>query len=63
MALDTKAAAQYIGLAAHTLEKMRSSGGGPKYMKLGRAVRYSPDLLDEWMEARIVSSTSEQVPA
>ena len=36
---DTDGAATYMGLAKNTLEKMRTFGTGPRYAKLGRAVR------------------------
>jgi len=58
-ALTTEAAATYLGLAESTLEKARVHGTGPKYVKLGRAVRYRIRDLDEWLEARTMNSTSE----
>ena len=38
--LTTPEAAAYMGLAVSTLNKWRCHGGGPRYSKLGRAVRY-----------------------
>ena len=58
-ALNTELAAQYLSLAESTLEKARVSGAGPRYLKLGRAVRYRRSDLDAWMAARSVNSTSE----
>ncbi len=58
-ALNTELAAQYLSLAESTLEKARVSGAGPRYLKLGRAVRYLRSDLDAWMAARAVNSTSE----
>lgn len=58
-AVNTKGAASYLGLAESTLEKARVSGTGPKYLKLGRAVRYRIADLDSWMSDRMVGSTSE----
>ncbi len=63
MAVDTKGAAERIGLAVKTLENMRTRGDGPKFMKLGRAVRYRLADLDAWMAARVMSSTSERAAA
>jgi len=57
--LDTRAAAARVGLSAVTLERYRLNGGGPRYAKLGKAVRYRPADLDEWVTSRLVSSTSE----
>lgn len=58
--LNTAEAAAAIRLAIATLEKMRVHGTGPKFLKLGRAVRYRRADLDDWLGARLVSSTSEQ---
>lgn len=60
-ALDTSAAAAYMGLSRSTLEKLRVYGGGPRYLKLRRLVRYRPEDLDKWMADRVVSSTSERM--
>jgi len=57
--LRTPAAAKYLGLAPRTLEKMRLTGGGPRYYKLGRAVVYDTDDLGRWVEARARRSTSD----
>jgi predicted DNA-binding transcriptional regulator AlpA len=58
-ALDTPQAALYTGLAEKTLEGLRCRGGGPRFVRYGRkAVRYLVADLDEWMNARAVSSTS-----
>ncbi|WP_277968209.1 helix-turn-helix transcriptional regulator [Sphingomonas echinoides] len=62
-ALTTDDAAARIGLAYSTMKKLRLAGTGPKFMKLGRAVRYRAIDLDEWMAARVVSSTSQQSAA
>ena len=48
-AIDTKAAAEYVDFAAHTLEQWRSDGCGPEYIKIRRAVRYYPSALDRWL--------------
>lgn len=50
--LNTAQAAFYIGLSQRTLEKMRLTGGGPKYRKHGRYVRYHIDELDDWSKRR-----------
>jgi predicted DNA-binding transcriptional regulator AlpA len=57
--VDTATAAQYVGLAKNTLEKMRLYGGGPRFSKYGRAVRYSVTELDAWIEKNSAASTSE----
>ena len=57
---DTSGAAQYLGLAKSTVEKMRVYGGGPRFLKLNRSVRYRAEDLDEWLRANIVNNTSER---
>jgi hypothetical protein len=52
-------AAQYLGISASTLSKLRVFGGGPKFHKLGRRVVYDSRDLDGWFEARQRSSTSD----
>lgn len=54
-------AALYIGLSESTLAKQRLRGDGPRYVKLGsRAVGYSINELDAYLEACTRSSTSEK---
>ncbi len=62
-ALDTHEAARRTGLASSTLRKLRLTGEGPRFMKLGRAVRYREDELNAWLAARTIGSTSEQAAA
>lgn len=57
--LDTKEAAMYVRLGKPTLERLRLKGDGPKFCKLGSAVRYRQTDLDDWLESRLVRSTSE----
>ena len=58
--LRTADAATYCGLSASTLNKMRVFGGGPKYLKLGRTVRYDLADLDSWLATKRRASTSEK---
>ena len=51
--LRTADAAEYVGLASATLEKMRLNGGGPVFIRLGgRAVGYDIRDLDEWLDSQ-----------
>lgn len=59
--LRTSGAAAKTGLSVSTLNKLRCSGGGPAFLKLGRAVRYKPADLKDWLDSRRVMSTSEIV--
>lgn len=58
--LQTPEAAERIGLAAGTLEKMRCRGDGPAYLRLSpRRVVYDVATLDAWARSRAFRSTSE----
>ncbi len=48
--LTTKAAAEYLGLQAGTLENWRYKSIGPAFVHLGRSVRYEVTALDAWVE-------------
>ena len=50
--LDTRQAAAYLGLSPKTLIKMRITGEGPRYAKVGRRVIYDMADLDAWVEER-----------
>jgi predicted DNA-binding transcriptional regulator AlpA len=57
--LRTPAAARYVGLGIPTLEKLRLSGGGPRFVRLGsRAIGYDIKDLDAFIEAQKRRSTS-----
>ena len=57
--LDSSQAAEYLNLKRTTLEAWRCRGGGPRFVKLGRLVKYRRSDLDEFIEARVRSNTSE----
>ncbi len=49
--LRTPEAAEYIGFAASTLEKMRLTGDGPRFVRIGqRAIGYDIRDLDSWLD-------------
>ena len=50
---------QRYGMATSTLAKMRLSGSGPVFVKLGRRVLYRQDDLDTWVSENRFRSTSE----
>ena len=63
--LSTKAAAARIGYSESPLEKLRHTGGGPPFCRLGEGrigagrVVYDTVTLDEWVRSKQVRSTSE----
>jgi excisionase family DNA binding protein len=48
--LNTEQVSSYIGLAKQTITELRVKGGGPKFCKIGRAVRYKREDLDAWID-------------
>lgn len=59
--LKTREAAKYVSLASVTLERMRITGEGPAFVKLGRCVRYRRADLENWINGRLLRSTSEVI--
>jgi excisionase family DNA binding protein len=57
--LTTREAAKYVRLGKPTLERFRLTGQGPRFCKLGGAVRYRRDELEAWLKTRTIRSTSE----
>jgi predicted DNA-binding transcriptional regulator AlpA len=52
-------AAEVLGLAPSTLAKLRLSGNGPIYCKLGRRVVYRREDLEMWLQSRVAQDTSD----
>ena len=59
--LNSDEAADFLGLQRTTLEAWRCRGGGPRFVKLGRAVRYRQADLDGWIESRVRENTVSEV--
>jgi hypothetical protein len=58
-ALNENQAAEFLGLSVRTLQSWRVRGFGPRYTKIGRAVRYQRRELVAFQQAHTVSSTTE----
>jgi predicted DNA-binding transcriptional regulator AlpA len=53
-----------LRLSERTLERLRVSGLGPRFLRCGgRAVRYRQSDIDAWIASRVVASTSQTVGA
>lgn len=48
--LDEQDVAELLKMSVHTLRHWRSANRGPKYLKLGKAVRYRPADITDWIE-------------
>jgi predicted DNA-binding transcriptional regulator AlpA len=57
--LTSKQLAALAGLSVRTLERLRSSGLGPRFVRLGQSVRYREVEVEAWLAAQTVQSTSE----
>ena len=57
--LNSKKAAALLGISERTLERLRTAGDGPQYVKFGMVVRYDPADILAWTEDRKRASTSE----
>lgn len=55
----TEEAAERLGMKKGTLEVWRVQGRGPRFLKLGRAVRYPEEFLDDFLMQSVRASTSE----
>jgi hypothetical protein len=56
---NTRGAAEHLACSASYLEKCRVTGGSPRFLKIGKAVRYKIEELDAFASAREHGSTSE----
>ena len=52
-------AARLLALSRSWLAKLRMTGDGPAYVKLGRQVRYRLSDLQAWTEGAVCQSTSD----
>jgi excisionase family DNA binding protein len=52
-------AAALLRLSERTLERMRVTGDGPPFVKAGRRVLYQQTDINEWIAARVRTSTSD----
>ncbi len=51
--------AEILNVQVATLRRWRWSGDGPRFIKLGAAVRYDPQELKDYLTKRVRSSTSD----
>lgn len=56
--LTERETADLTRLSPRTLERLRATGTGCQYVKLGRRVFYRPLDLQAWIDSNLCSSTS-----
>ncbi|WP_084312638.1 helix-turn-helix domain-containing protein [Desulfobulbus elongatus] len=54
--LNTREAAQYLGIRPGTMEVWRSLGRGPRFCKIGARVVYNITDLDEYAQSCVVET-------
>ena len=54
-----KEEAERLNLSPKTLSNQRWRGDGPPFLKVGRLIRYDPQMTDAWLSERVRQSTSE----
>jgi predicted DNA-binding transcriptional regulator AlpA len=58
--LTQREAALALRLSERTIERLRVAGTGPKFVRIGKSIRYQPSALDAYIASRVVGSTSEK---
>lgn len=58
--ISVEEAAASLGLAKGTLDKWRVQGRGPKFLKLGSAVKYRAEDIEAFLADAARSSTSQE---
>jgi len=56
--LDESTVSPILGVQVKTLQAWRCRGGGPPFIRVGRLVRYRPADIENWIESRRVTDTS-----
>jgi predicted DNA-binding transcriptional regulator AlpA len=57
--LDTRQVAEKFGSTTQFVEKLRTTGEGPEFLKIGRLVRYRASAVDRWLDEQAAKSTTE----
>jgi excisionase family DNA binding protein len=58
-ALTEREVAELLGLSVATLRAWRHRGKGPRFLRLGRSVRYLPADVDEFVRESAVDTRSD----
>lgn len=56
---DQKDLASYLNKSTYWCERARWAGEGPKFVKIGRCIRYKPEDVLEWLEEQTRRSTTD----
>ena len=56
--VTSKAVAAHLQVGVQTLAKWRSEGRGPRYLRMGRAIRYRMSDIDEFIKNNVTEPTA-----
>ena len=57
---DEKQLADYLNISPRTPQMWRHRGGGPRFIKIGAAVRYRFEDVQAWIGERTRANTADQ---
>ena len=57
--MRAEAVAEFTGLSTSYLAKLRCTGFGPRFRKVGRSVLYHPSDVQQWLDSHSRASTSD----
>ena len=57
--IDSAQLAQYLGAQVATVEGWRHKDMGPRYIKVGRLVRYRTEDVEKWLKSNTRNSTKK----
>ena len=61
--LSVTEAAERLSVSTSYLNKLRCTGGGPRYVRMGSRIAYDLEDLATWLEAQKRTATSTGAPA
>jgi predicted DNA-binding transcriptional regulator AlpA len=50
--LNEKTVAERLGVTVHAMRRWRFEGRGPRFIHVGRLVRYRPEDVEAWLDAQ-----------
>lgn len=59
--IDADTLAERLSIRRRTVDEWRITGKGPKFIRIGRSVRYNPESVDSWLLSNEHNSTVEEV--
>lgn len=50
--MSEKELARFLGISLSSVKRLRASGEGPPFVRIGRVVRYDPEQVRAWLRER-----------